>query len=119
MAGVVTFAPFAPTILGVNTAINFTAGVPGAAGAASDTILLALLILKAAGPPILTVNSGFRRETLAQDTTHYVFTGSITVDTYYNFGNGLINSAGALQLTASVANTVIVFTGAAPGGYVS
>ena len=64
-----------------------------------------------AGPPTLTINSGFRGSDGAQDTTHYVFTGSTTVDSWWPLN--WINSAGPLQVTASVANVVIVETIAA------
>lgn len=110
MAGYSNQSPGTPTILGVNTAVNFKGGVPGTAGAANDTIILAIVILKAAGPPTCTLNSGFRDHTNTQDTTHYVFTGSTTVDTAYYFVPGLLNTAGPLQITGSVANTVIVHT---------
>lgn len=111
-------APAVSTLLAVNTAVNFKAGVPGTAGAANDTVLLTVIILKAAGPPILTINSGFRDQTNANNTTGYVLTGSTTVDTPYYFTPGVVNTSGPLQMTASVANTVIVHTQAVQSGYV-
>lgn len=110
MSGYDSQLPTVPTILSTTGATNFAAGVPGTAGKAGDTILLTIVLLKSAGPPVLTINSGFRNDLNAQDTTHYVFTGSTTVDTTYYFAPGLLNSAGPLQMTASVANTVIVCT---------
>jgi len=108
MAGFVNLTPNIPTILGVNTAVNFKAGVPGTAGAANDCIVDTVIILKNAGPATLTFNSGFRDHTNTQDTTHYVLTGSTAQDTVYSLG--LLNSAGPLQMTASAANAVIVLT---------
>lgn len=113
MSGYDSQLPAPPTILGVNAAVNFAAGVPGTAGKTMDTILMSVLILKNAGPATLTFNSGFRDHANAQNTTNYVLSGSTTVDTAYYFAPGLINSAGPLQMTASVANTVIVQTQAA------
>lgn len=118
MAGSNYVAPGAPTILGVNTAVNFKAGVPGSVGAASDTVLHKVIILKNAGPATLTINSGFRAHDNTQDTTHYVFTGSTAQDTLYFFDPGIVNTAGALQMTASVAWMVIVVTQAVQSGYV-
>jgi len=111
MAGYAKIESCAPTILGVNTAVNFGAGVPGVAGVANDTIITRVVILKNAGPATLTFNSGFQTHAAAQDTTHYVLTGSTTADTIYQLN--WRNSAGALQMTASVANMVIVETMAA------
>lgn len=108
MSGYSSPPPVPPTILGVATAVNFSKGVPGAAGAANDTALISVKILKNAGPATLTLNSGFRLHDGTQDTTHYVLTGSTTVDTIYSLN--WLNSAGPLQMTASVANMVIVET---------
>lgn len=114
MSGYSSPWPSPPTILTVATAVNFGKGVPGVAGAANDTLLVGVKILKNAGPATLTFNSGFRDHTKAQDTTHYVLTGSTTQDVVYPLG--WINSAGALQMTASVANMVIVET--QPTGFI-
>lgn len=108
MSGFSNQTPAIPTILSVNTAINFAKGVPGTAGTANDTLLIGIKILKNAGPCTVTINSGFRLDTNAQDTTHYVFTGSTTLDTIYSMN--WLNSAGPLQITASVANMAIIET---------
>lgn len=114
MPGNTAPTPVTPTILGVATAVNFSKGVPGAVGVANDTIVLGVKILKNAGPATLTINSGYRREDGTQDTTHYIFTGSTTQDTLYTLN--WLNTAGPLQMTASVAFMVIVET--MPSGFV-
>lgn len=114
MSGYSSPWPVVPTILGVATAVNFSKGVPGTAGVANDTLLAGVKILKNAGPATLTFNSGFRLQDGTQDTTHYVLTGSTTQDVIYPLG--WINSAGPLQMTASVANMVIVET--QPTGFI-
>lgn len=114
MAGYTNNEPGTPTLLGVNTAVNFAAGVPGTAGKAADTILTGIKIRANAGPATLTINSGFRDHTNTQDTTHYVFTGSTTVDSWWPLN--WLNTAGPLQVTASVANVCIVETIAAAKG---
>ena len=114
MAGYSTLTPAIPTILGVNTAINFAKGVPGTAGAANDTIVVGVKILKNAGPATVTFNSGFRLHDNTLDTTHYVLTGSTTADTIYILG--WQNSAGPLQITCSVANMAIIETQASALG---
>ena len=102
------FAPITqdPRLLHSTSAIAVTAGQIGnsAGGAAGDTQLLQVVILKNAGPATLTI-AGFRGE----DGTarNVVLTGSASVDTIYNFA-GLRNSAGPMTLTASVADTCLV-----------
>lgn len=111
MAGYTNNTPGTPTLLSVATAVNFAAGVPGSVGKAGDTILTGIKIRANAGPAIVTLNGGFRNDANAQDTTHYVFTGSTTVDSWWPLN--WLNTAGALQITASVANVCIVETIAA------
>lgn len=108
MAGFVNAWPAVPTVLSVATAVNFSKGVPGTAGVANDTLVLAVTILLNAAAVTLTFNSGFRDETKAQNTTAYILTGSTGVDTHYLLN--WLNSAGPLQVTASVANKVIIET---------
>ena len=114
MAGFTKLNAATPTLLAVNTAINFKSGVPGTAGVANDTLVLGIKILKNAGPATVTFNSGFRDQTGAQNTTGYVLTGSTTADTYVPMN--WINTAGPLQVTCSVANMAIIETDAS--GYV-
>ncbi len=94
-----------PRLLHSTSAINVTAGqVGGAGGAAGDTQLLQVVILKNAGPATLTI-AGFRGE----DGTarSILLSGSTAADTVYNFA-GLRNSGAAMTLTASVADTCLV-----------
>ncbi|HYM46744.1 MAG TPA: hypothetical protein VES65_11375 [Solirubrobacteraceae bacterium] len=113
MSGYLNEGPSVPTVLGVATAVAFAAGVPGATGAASDTLVYCLIIRKNGVAATVTFNGGMRDHTNAQDTTHYVYTGSTTADTIYYFEPALLNTAGPLQVTASVANTAIITTRAA------
>lgn len=99
-----------PRLLHATSAIPVANGLIGASnGAANDTRLVSVLILKNAGPATLTI-AGFRGE----DSTarNIVLSGSTAADTYYTFP-GLKNSAGAMTLTASVADVVLV--GVTPG----
>jgi len=114
MAGYVKSNPVTSTLLAVTSAVNFNKGVPGTAGVANDTVILGIKILKNAGAATCTFNSGFRDQTGAQNTTGYVFSGSTTADVYVPLN--WINTAGPLQVTAAVANTVIIETDAS--GYV-
>lgn len=94
-----------PRLLHATTAVPVNNGVIGYAnGAANDTLLFSVLILKNAGPATLTI-AGFRGE----DGTarNILFSGSTTVDTYYKFP-GLRNTGAAMTLTASVADAVLV-----------
>jgi len=98
-----------PRLLHSTGAVNVTAGYMGGSGAqggaANDTLLVGVVILKNAGPATLTI-AGFKGE----DGTarNVVLTGSTAADTVYNFGAGLRNTAGAMTLTASVADAVLV-----------
>lgn len=98
-----------PRLLHVTTAVNVTAAVIAGAGAqggaANDTLLVSVTILKNAGPATLTV-AGFRGEDGIARTV--LLSGSTTADTVYNFGAGLRNTGAAMTLTASVADTVLV-----------
>lgn len=95
-----------PRLLHSTSAVPVTAGsVGGAGGARGDSLLYTVVILKNAGPATLTV-AGFAGE----DGTarNVVLTGSTAADTVYNFGAGLRNTGGAMTLTASVADVVLV-----------
>ena len=70
-----------------------------------------MLIRKNAGPATLTVTSGFRDHTGANDTTDVVLSGSTSVDTISSLD--ALNVGGPLTMQASVAGAVIVFTRAA------
>jgi hypothetical protein len=101
------FAPITqdPRLLHATGAVPVTNGqIGGPGGAAGDTQLLQVIILKNAGPAILTI-AGFRGE----DNTarNIVLSGSTTADTVYNFA-GLKNSGAPMTLTASVADTCLV-----------
>lgn len=98
----------APVLLHATTALVVNNGVIGgtgaAAGAANDTRLMSVLIVKNAGAPTLTI-VGFKGEDGVSRSV--VLTGSTTLDTWYSFP-GLKNSGGAMTLTASVADTILV-----------
>lgn len=111
MAGYTNNTPGTPTVLTVTSAVNFAAGIPGSVGKANDTILTGIKIRANAGPATVTINSGFRKEDNTQDTAHYVFTGTTTVDSWWPLN--WLNTAGPLQVTASVANVCIIETIAA------
>lgn len=99
-----------PRLLHVTTAVPVNNGVIGnTGGAANDTRLVSVLLLLNAGPAKLTI-AGFRGEDGVARSIQ--LTGSATADTYYTFP-GLKNSAGAMTLTASVADTALV--GVMPG----
>lgn len=102
-----------PRLLHSTSAVSVASGQivqTAGTGVANDTLLYSVLILKNAGPATLTI-AGFRGE----DGTarNIVLTGSSTVDTLYNFGCGLRNTGGAMTLTASVADSILV--GLMPG----
>jgi len=95
-----------PRLLHSTSAVAVTQGaVGGAGGAKGDSLLVSVTILKNAGPATLTV-AGFAGE----DGTvrNVVLTGSSSADTVYNFGGGLRNTGGAMTLTASVADSILV-----------
>lgn len=95
-----------PRLLHSIAAVPVTAGsIGGAGGSAGDSLLVSVLILKGAVAATLTVG-GFRGE----DGTarNVVLTGQTASDTVYNFGAGLRNTGGAMTLTASVADLVLV-----------
>ena len=95
-----------PRLLHSTSAVAVTQGaIGGAGGAKGDSLLVSVTILKNAGPATLTI-AGFAGE----DGTarNVVLTGSSSVDTVYNFGAGLRNTGGAMTLTASVADSIIV-----------
>lgn len=95
-----------PRLLHSTSAVPVTAGsVGGAGGARGDSILYTVTILKNAGPATLTV-AGFAGED--GSARSIVLTGSTAADTVYNFGAGLRNSGGAMTLTASVADSILV-----------
>lgn len=108
MAGYTNNQPGTPTLLSVTTAVTFTAGAPGGSGKAGDTILNGVKIAQNGTAVTVTV-SGFRND--AGASASIVFTGSTTADTWVPLG--WLNTYGPLQVTASVANKVVVETVAA------
>ncbi len=98
-----------PRLLHSTGAVNVTAGYMGGTGAqggaAGDTLLMGVVILKNAVAATLTV-AGFRGEDGTARTV--VLTGSTSADTVYNFGAGLRNTGAAMTLTASVADVILV-----------
>ena len=105
MPGYTNNEPGVPTLLSVNTAVTFTKGVPGGSGAAGDTVLNGIKI-PLNGVAITVTLSGFRKDD--GTAASIVFTGSTTVDTWIPLG--WLNTQGPLQITASVANKVVVET---------
>lgn len=97
-------------LLHSTSAVTVCSGVPGlAGGAAGDTALVQIILLKNAGPATLTI-AGFKGE----DGTarNVVFSGLATQDVVYDLDNGIyggtVNTGAAMILTASVADTVLV-----------
>jgi hypothetical protein len=100
------------TLLTVATAVTFAAGIPVAAGGpapkARDTELMGFYIdLQAVTAVTLTI-AGI-------DSGNWVINGQITLDTSGFFPWPLLNEAGSLIVTASVANLVRIFTRAYTG----
>lgn len=94
-----------PRLLHSTAAVPVANGVIGAPnGNANDTVLLAVTILLNAGPGKLTI-AGFRGEDGVARSI--LLTGSATADTQYTFP-GLRNTGGAMTLTATVADVVLV-----------
>lgn len=90
-----------PVVLGVITAVAI-----GGSTIADDRHLMGLVILANATAVTATV-AGFQDE--AGTAKSVVFTGSTSVDTFIPFaGLGLRNNKGVLQVTASVADKVVV-----------
>ena len=91
------------------TICDGTGAVPIGGGAANDTHLMGILILKNAGPATATI-AGFGKTTdnVTITAATFVLTGSTAADTYYDF-KGAINSKAAATVTGSVDETVIVF----------
>ena len=86
-------------------AINVKAGVIGTAGgAANDTALLTVVLLKNGTAPTLTV-SGFQDESGTAQSM--LLTGSTTADTIYEF-HGLVNTKAVMTLTCSIADKCLV-----------
>lgn len=104
------FAASIATQLHVTTALAFKSGRVAAGGVANDTVLVAILIHGGAGPPTATV-AGFQDETGTAQSM--VFSGNATTDTYIPVG--AINDKGALTVTGSVADKVVVLTRPASG----
>ena len=105
-----------PILLHSTSAVPVADGVIGAAGGTTnDTLLVAVCILKNAGPATLTV-AGFMGEDGVPRSI--VFQGSSTQDSILPLsGLGLRNSGGPMKLTASVADTCLV--GVRPTGLVT
>lgn len=91
--------PAIPVVLGTTSAT-----VVGG-GSASDTYLLQVTLLKNATAVTVTLG-GFQDHAGAAKSV--VLTGSTSEDTVLAFGAGLLNTKGALTVTASVADKVIV-----------
>jgi hypothetical protein len=95
-----TYTPAKTIILAGTSAVTI-----GTSAAANDTMLLAVTILKNAGPATATL-IGFADNTGAAQ--NIVLTGSTSIDTTYNFPCGLVNGKGTLQITPSVTLTTVV-----------
>ena len=105
MAGYTNNQPGTPVLLAGTSAVAFVKGAIGAGGVANDTILNGIKIA-ANGTAVTATISGFRDSTGA--AANIVLTGGTTQDTFTPLG--WINTAGALTVTASVANKVVVET---------
>lgn len=103
------FAACTATLLHATTAVAFHNGIVAAGGVANDTILVGLIILQNATSVTATV-AGFGDETGA--AANLVFSGDTTaLDAASRvIPIGAINNVGALTVTASDADKVIVLT---------
>lgn len=99
MAHVRAITPAIPVV------IEQTSALVIGGGAANDSYLLSIIILLN-GTAVTATVAGFEDED--GDAKSIVFTGSTTADVAINLGAGLINTKGALTVTASVADKVIV-----------
>lgn len=97
------------TLLHGTGAIAFHNGIVQAGGVANDTVLVALIILQNAASVTATV-AGFADET--GTAANLVFSGDTTaLDASSRYiPLGILNSKGALTITASVADKVIALT---------
>lgn len=87
------------------SSINVGAGVIGAGGgAANDTALIAVVILKNATAATLIITGMQDEAGSAQSIT---LTGSTTQDTVYAL-HGIVNGKGPMTLQASIAHTCLV-----------
>ena len=105
MPGYSNALPGTPTVLSVATQVNFSKGVPGTVGVANDTILNSIKIAQNGVAVTVTIN-GYRDQ--ANAAAAVVFTGSTSSDTFQQLG--WLNTLGPLNITASVANKVMVET---------
>src|SRR3990172_5246652 len=97
------------TLLHGTGAIAFHAGIVQAGGVANDTVLVGLIILQNAASVTATV-AGFQDE--VGTAQNLVFSGDTTAldAASRHIPIGAINNKGALTVTASVADKVIVLT---------
>lgn len=85
-----------------------TGAVTVGGGVAGDVLLDRIVILKNAGPATATVNGFYKKNNSgAYAAQSFVLTGSTSGDMVYEFG-GVKNAAGALTVTASVDEAVLV-----------
>jgi len=92
------------------TILDTTGAVTLGGGAANDTLLKRIIIPKNAGPATCTL-TGFGKATIGTGThtaKDIVLTGSTSVDTVYDFGDGVLNNVGALTAAGSVDEIVCV-----------
>jgi hypothetical protein len=104
------------TLIHSTSAVNCVKGVIGGtiAGAANDTLLLGVYIpLHAATASTMTI-TGLAGEDGTQRS--WLLSGQTAVDSWYLFDYPILNDAAAFTFTASVADSIVVFTRAYTGG---
>lgn len=102
MSGYVKITPSGPVILSGTSAVAFIKGQVGASGAAGDTLLRGITILKNASAVTATI-AGCADSTGA--AANIVLTGSTADDRYFPLN--WINTVGALTITPSVTLKVV------------
>src|SRR5208282_4498206 len=106
--------PCHTTILAGTSALQCKGGIiGGAAGVANDTILTGVYIPLHATAATLTIG-GFLDST--GSPANWVLSGQTTIDQFFEFKPGMLNDAGALTFTPSVAGIIVAFTHAFAGG---
>lgn len=115
MPGFVQLDPGHATILNGTSAVNCAAGILGGslAGAARDTVLQGIHLPLHATALTLTIGG------LADSTgaaVNWLLSGQTTVDTYFEWPQGILNDFGAFSFTPSVSGLITVLTRAFTGG---
>jgi hypothetical protein len=94
---------------GTSTIIDGTSAVTLGEGVANDAMLYGVIILANGAAVTATIGGMLKRNAAGVEVAaSFILTGSTTADVVYSFPAGMRNSAGALTITASVDEKVIV-----------